>query len=129
MGKPLYTPAIQKYNTRTICGLLSGSSRRGTLKASREDLERALGRSHMPQIDSKVDAEYVFIDNQSGRIVTVYSYKGSASYGEWSIGGWGHPVLFEEWLKRQIATYRRRAVKMAALKASKTVFEHLQEAV
>lgn len=126
MSKALYTPAIERYNTRQIYGLLSGTSRRGTLSgATLEDIERAFGKSHLPSMDDKVEHEWVFIDNQTNQLVTLYGYKGDdATRTEWSIGGRAHPVVFEVWAKRQIAAYRRRAKKMAA--APRTVYDHLE---
>jgi hypothetical protein len=113
MRNALYTPATTKYTPGTINCLLGGYGRRGTFKASVEDVARALGRSHMPQFDSKVSIEYVFIDNQSKTLVSLYSYKGSAEkHGEWSISGPAHPVAFEIWLKRQVSNYRRRARRL-----------------
>jgi len=125
MSKALYTPAIERYNTRQINLLLAGTCRRGSLSGvTLADLERAFGKSHMPCLDSKVEHEWVFIDNQTRKLVTLYGYKGDdTTRTEWSIGGSAHPVAFEMWAKRQIAAYRRRARKMAA--PVKTVYDHL----
>jgi hypothetical protein len=125
MSKLLYTPAIERMNERQIDRALAGSGRRGTLKASLEDLQRCFGFSHLPPNgDSKVTLTWVFIDNQSRQLVTIYSYKGSGeAWGEWSIGGFAHPVTFEMWAKRQIAVYRRREKKMAELRATRAQAE------
>jgi hypothetical protein len=125
MSKALYTPAIERMTETQIHRALACSGRHGTLKASLEDLQRAFGFSHLgPNGDGKVSMEWVFIDNQSRKLVNVYSYKGSGeAWGEWSIGGHAHPVAFEEWAKRQIAAYRRREKKMAALRAARAQAE------
>jgi len=118
MSKPLYEPAIIRYSERQIHNLTAGCSRRGSLKASLEDLQRVFGFSHMASSgDGKVSCEWVFVD-RDGKLITLYSYKGSGeAWGEWSIGGTfnsSHPVIFEEWVKRLLAAARRRAAKRAA---------------
>ena len=116
MSKALYTPATERMTEAQIHRALACGGRRGTLKATLEDLTRVFGASHLgTSPDGKVSMEWVFIENRTQQLVNVYSYKGSGeAWGEWSIGGHGHAVLFEVWVKKQIANYRRRAAKRAA---------------